>query len=126
MFERIQNVVAVVSIGLVTCTTPALAAGAMAASETVLNCGPEISGATADRPRDLASVSRIPTEAVPRLRDLMPVRPVGLTVRHERAPHPTLRPRAAGGWKDASLTVKVWSIVGAVVIVGIVAASMND
>lgn len=126
MFERIKCTVAIVSIGAVIFTAPTLAASSMAGSETVLDCGREVSGAAEDRLRDPISPSRIPSEAGLRLRDLTPVLPVGHTQAHERASHPTLQPNAAGGWKDASLTVKFWSIVGTVVIVGIIAASMDD
>jgi hypothetical protein len=126
MFERIRRTVAIVSIGAAIVTAPTLAAGSIAGSETVLDCGPEVSGAAEDRIRGAIPDSRIPAEAGLRLRDLTPVLPVGHARAHERASHPTLQPNAAGGWKDASLTVKVWSIVGTVVVVGIIAASMDD
>jgi hypothetical protein len=126
MFQRMKCAVAVVSIGVVTFTTPALAANSVAGSEWVLDCGLEVSGSAVDRLQGPTSVSRVPTGAGQRLRDLTPVLPVGHKVGHERAAHSALQPNAAGGWKDASLTVKVWSIVGTVVIVGIIAASMDD
>jgi hypothetical protein len=126
MFEKIKCAVAVISIGVVTLTTPALAASSITGSELALDCALEISGPTLDRPRGPDSASPLRTGTGPRLRELTPVLPVGHTVGHERAPHLALQPNAAGGWKDASLTVKVWSIVGTVVIVGIIAASMDD
>jgi hypothetical protein len=126
IFERIKCGVAIISIGAVIFTTPTLAASSMAGSGMVLECGPSISGPTGGGPPGPAWVSPIRTGAGPRLRDLTPVLPVGHTAGHERIPHPALQPNAAGGWKDASLTVKVWSIVGTVVVVGIIAASMDD
>lgn len=126
MFQRIKCGVAIVSIVVVTCATPTWAASSMAGHGIVLDCGPSFSGPTVEGPSGPTWAPPISTEAGPRLRDLTPLRPIGHTAGHERATHPTLRPNAAGGWKDASFTVKFWSIVGPIVIVGIIAASMND
>lgn len=126
MFERVRCHVAVVSIAVVTFATPSWAVVSLAGSEMISNCGLEVSGPAPDRLQGPAPVSPIRTGAELRLRDLTPMLPLGHTVGPTDAPHPTLRPNAKGGWKDASFTVKFWSIVGTVVVVGIIAASMDD
>jgi hypothetical protein len=126
MLQKIKCGVAIVSIGVLTCTTPTWAAISMAGSGMVLECDPGISGPTANGTHGTVRVSPILEKAGPRLRDLTPVLPVGHTVGHPDAPHPALQPNAKGGWKNASFTVKFWSIVGTVVVVGIIAASMDD
>jgi hypothetical protein len=126
MFEGIRRGVVIVSIGAVSFTTPSLAASSMAGPGSVLECGPSISGPAMGGASGSAWDAPIRTGTGPRLRDLTPVLPVGHTAGHDRAPHPALEPNAKGGWKDASFTVKFWSIVGTVVIVGIIAASLDD
>jgi hypothetical protein len=126
MRERFKGWVAIVSVGAVISAMPAVAASSVGGLEMASGCRTDASGPAPD-----GSSFREPDFAVaakpgPSLRDLIPAVPVGHDVGVARAPHFSLEPSAAGGWKNKSTTVKVWTVVGVVVIGGIIAASMNS
>jgi hypothetical protein len=117
---------AVVSIGAVISAMPVVAASSVPGLDIASVCRGDASGPASVGPSLPEPDSATAARPGPSLRDLIPSVPVGHGVGAEHAPSFSLEPSAEGGWKNKSTTVKVWTVVGILVIGGIIAASMNS